>query len=78
MFSWRALVLNRYSYHVLPERLPRASRPAGSNRHKPAGEHVRKNDPIASRPNITFGSKGRRIMSTFEGAAPMVPPTPDT
>ena len=30
MFSWRALVLNRYSYHVLPERLPRASRPAGS------------------------------------------------
>ena len=77
-FSRRALVWSRYGYHVLPETLLQYPPSHRIYRNKPAGEYIRKNDPFAWPPNIAFGSKGRRITSTFEGPALMVPPTPDT
>ena len=77
MFFRRALVWSRYWYHVLPETLPHYPSSCRVHRDKPVGEYVGINYPIVWPPNITFGSKGRRIMSTLRPAL-MVPPTPDT
>ena len=74
----RAVVWSRYGYHVLRETLPHYTSSPRVHRNKRAGAYVGKNDPIAWPPNITFGSKGERIMLPFEGPALMVPPTPDT
>ena len=80
MFLRVVRVRSRYGYERSPETLPQYLRSRRLHRNKPAVEYVGDNDPIGWPPNIAFGSKRQRIMSTgtLEGPALMVPPTPDT
>ena len=55
----RVLVWRRYLYQFPPETLSHYPSFRRVYPTKPAGGYVGNNDPIASHPNVTFGSKGR-------------------
>ena len=66
----RVLVWSRYGYYVPPEMLLQNPSSRRVHRNKPASEYVSKNYSIDWPPRITFGSKGRRIICTFEWVGP--------